>query len=102
MEIKIKRVTDKEVKKPTKTRTRVKKPIEKKETTVLETLDDIDIAIDEKTLEPETIEKGDNIEEINIQDLEWRFEIKEKSVAFYFLLFGLAALFIFMGYKYNN
>lgn len=102
MEIKIKKTNkDAEIKKP-KARTRTRKTTKTIEKQVTETIEDIDKKIDniiEKTQEPETIEIA---MPLNINSIDWKYEIKEKSIPFYFLLFSWSAIFIFLGYQYNN
>lgn len=98
MEIKIKKIKNEELKEE-KPKKKVRRTISKKEKVVTETLNAIDNVIEDKIIEPETIEE---VEPINIQTLEWQYEIKEKSIVFYFFLFGFSALCIYLAYKYNN
>ena len=94
MEIKIRKEKKDDVSKPKK---RVKKL---EENVVVESINTIDNQVEDSIIEEVIV--PEEIEAINIQSLDWKYEIKEKNTPFYFLLFGISALLIFMAYKYNN
>ncbi len=114
MEIKIKKVNSQnqleDTKKPPRkkrTSSKVKKivpvikPVEKNiENYVTETLADIDdtVTVDER----EEIQREPILPTININHLEWIYNMRDKSSWFYLVLFGLSAGFIYFSYKYNN
>lgn len=93
MEIKIKKDKKEDVKK-----TRPEKKVEQE--MVTESLEDV-----AQTITDADVEENNTYEDldlIDIESLEWKYEIKEKSILFYFVLFGVASLFIYLAYKYDN
>lgn len=97
MEIKIRKEKKDDVSKPIKPRKKTKKL---EEVVVVESINTINDEVEDSSVEENII--PEEIEAINIQSLDWKYEIKEKNTSFYFLLFGISALLIFMAYKYNN
>ncbi len=93
MEIKIKKDKKEETKKA--------KPSKKVEQDmVTESLENVNNIVTDEDVEEKQL--NDNLESINIESLEWNYEIKEKSIWFYLVLFGISALFIYFAYKYEN
>jgi hypothetical protein len=93
MEIKIKKDKKGEVKKSTP-----KKEVEQE--MITESLEDINNIVMDEDIEESHL--NEDLELIDIESLEWNYEIKEKNILFYFVLFGVATLFIYLAYKYDN
>jgi hypothetical protein len=93
MEIKIKKDKKGEVKKSTP-----KKEVEQE--MITESLEDINNIVMDEDIEENQLNK--DLELVDIESLEWNYEIKEKNILFYFVLFGVATLFIYLAYKYDN
>ena len=103
MEPKATKTTKSKTKKIKITRTHsepTSKPIEEN---VFESLDEINSKVDEQSIEEApTNDISEKFVPLNIDSFEWTYEIKEKHLAFYFLLFVLSAIIIYLAYKYNN
>ena len=76
------------------------KPIEEN---VFESLAEINSKVTEQSIKEVPIQAtSEKFVPLDINFFEWTYEIKEKHLIFYFLLFALSAGIIYLGYKYNN
>jgi hypothetical protein len=103
MEPKATKTPKTKIKKIKITRTHSAKTEQPAEHDVFESLEEIDSKIDEQHIEEKPIEDiSEKFVPLNIESFDWTYEIKEKHVIFYFLLFLVSAIVIYLGYKYNN
>ncbi len=72
------------------------------EQNVFESLDEIDSKVEEQSIEEKPVVDSKQFIPLDIDSFEWTYEIKEKHVVFYILLFLFSAIVIYLGYKYNN